>query len=384
MAKYLVSTLDPPDWRFGHWGPYLHGSNLYTLVTGQVLSSEYVTVMKSTDAGVTWTEMDAANRKLLANQERSSASMYVFSNTIRVYYANSGGFVAVADFSMATDTWGAEDASTAAMFATGEAFGGVDGVRRSDGSDVIIYQGPDVGGWGQCHYLVRSGVGSWSAPGALGSGGTITVGVALGASDRTSIFFWDQGTGIKHKSLSSANVIGLETFATSDLIQSFTGYPFGKPLVISGEIYLPYVTEDVAFGVPTLRVEIGTDEAVPIWTTTEPDNTRATSYGGVTDYSWGSMVDVGGVPWIVFIGFDLNSSFPTPIYANRYVASAWGLSSEVLAPDTETYYGLSAWSLGTDVGVVFQYDGDTYYAALTLDPATPAADTVYARGGTFG
>lgn len=381
MPKSLISgTATVPDWSFGFFGAVEHGANLYTLGTLQGAGTEAVGVFKSTDGGATWTEMDSANRKSLADQNRASASAFAFSDTFRVYHTDpTGDTLAVSDFNMATDTWGSTDVSAESIFGVLDTFGGIDGVRRSDGSDVIIFQAPDSGGVAVCKYVIRSGVGSWGSSVAIGSAfqNNVMVGLALGSSDRVHFIFREATASLYHKRLTAAGSLGSATFLDNLFSE---GRPWGKPLVISGNLYVPYCLD---YGVdhPQLAVSIGTDADTPSWSGDTPADDRVPGYAA-NSFSPFCMVDVGGVPWLVFVGYHNAQDFPNGIWVARRVSGVWTTPEEIVEPEALTAYeGISAGSLGTTVGIVFK--AGSYYFAEGEVESSPASEVTYSRRAFF-
>jgi hypothetical protein len=90
-------------------GPYQHGSNLY-VVSQDALLPTVTQVWKSTDQGVTWTEMDIAHEPVSNGNDQHTSSC---ANGSLIYVHNSNLSVAqISIFNMATDTWSSVNVST--------------------------------------------------------------------------------------------------------------------------------------------------------------------------------------------------------------------------------------------------------------------------------
>ena len=90
--------------------PYLIGSDLYVLVNANSGVSFTGQMWKSSDAGVTWLEMDAAGE-----QVANSGSYFASASdgtSIWAVYGTIAGFMAVVVYDPGTDTWGLPTVTT--------------------------------------------------------------------------------------------------------------------------------------------------------------------------------------------------------------------------------------------------------------------------------
>jgi hypothetical protein len=89
-------------------GPYFNGSGIYVVLVDK--PNAHAEVWKSSDAGVTWAEQDSGNHKSLrvfAATTDQVVQTFQFGTKLFITYTHSSGDeTRVAEFSMASDTWG--------------------------------------------------------------------------------------------------------------------------------------------------------------------------------------------------------------------------------------------------------------------------------------
>jgi hypothetical protein len=123
-------------------------------------------------------------------------------------------------FDPGTDTWTTRDEIAAPIGGLGAGLQsspniGAGVVLRSDGDVVVACNGWDAtGAISGIYYTVKSG-GSWSTPVIVQGSATGLGAVVLGASDRTH-FLYSLGTTIRHRSLSSTDVLDTAKDAATD------------------------------------------------------------------------------------------------------------------------------------------------------------------------
>jgi hypothetical protein len=122
---------------------------------------------KSTDGGVTWTEMNA---RTSGTQDMESIHAELVGDDIVVAWQRSGYYGYFNVFDTTTDTWtNVTEAFRSSSSPSGDAWSGIDQVtslvRRSDGSYVLLVAGSDTTA-GALSYKTRSSGGAWSADNA--------------------------------------------------------------------------------------------------------------------------------------------------------------------------------------------------------------------------
>lgn len=408
MATYQVtSTGDINNWSWAFHGPVYHGSDIYAAVREP---GTKLAVWKSSDSGATWARQDSTNEHSRSSASGLAArnwSMDAFADTMRFYYVSEpGDKLAVADFSMATDTWGSEDESAEAV---GTKYGGIIGRRRAtDGSDIILYQAPEDGVNGIVKYIIRSGVGSWGTPvqinGIYDDPSSAAVALCLGANDKAYMLFTKQDTDWWSKVYIQTLPYGGAIYTVGGIPYGNTvessvffdydgeGWPIGTPAVINGYLYIPYCRDFVAW-VPKLTVAKAVDDSSDAWdmsfVKSDVDVSRTPAYGmfATNDIA---IANANGVPWVVFNGWsDKPASWthPNPIYASRFredlSPEAWEDVTEVIAPlqQDDSYYAMSAGAKadGSVVGILFSYGtSNVYYSEISISEAVVTTAARYA------
>jgi hypothetical protein len=345
-----------PDWTFAEWGPVYYEETpgnqvVYVLVTNQQGGNEYMTVLRSEDEGQTWFE-PIATRPRLYTSNLASAHIFVFDNIIRVYFWNFFGKVSIQDFDMDTKTWGDEDASTEGVpTGLGYDWGGVMGVRRSDGTDVIFWQGPKITTKTAAYYMTRDGEGGWSASTEIDSlfNDNTTVAILLANNDRTYMFYrWlDE---VRAKVLTPTNVLRSGKQVTKAFFELYydtligdirDNHPHGQPTIVGDQIYFPSVYNWDDENIPGLAVSSATDPAsaegtTPIFTSVDVHSERVPSYTPET-LNRLAIENVCGVPWLLWATYTLtgNLHWPNSLYVSKYIDGVWDAPDEVLLPIAE-------------------------------------------------
>ena len=190
-------------------GPYIDGNgNLYTVIEHSTTANN-VCMIKSTDGGDTWREMDAAGRPTQTDVEgldiiQDGDTLHLLHVKTAVYYHS----FTTSDHSTTPDEWVTIDESVDGTI-TGHTsqFGSI--VKRSDGTLVAFYV--DDAGPARVRYKIKSG-GTWGSQNTLdteASNDFISPSAVLGASDKSHVIYKDDTNGIiYHRSLSSSDSLG--------------------------------------------------------------------------------------------------------------------------------------------------------------------------------
>jgi hypothetical protein len=194
-----------PQYPAAHLGPYESGSALYVVmpnIAGGVTGT--IRVWKSTDAGVTWTEQDTANRPT-CSASQYDVQVVLAGTTLYIAYLNTSNAVNIKPFAMATDLWGSN--ISGGPTPSINAFDPVSPqarkfalARRSDGSYVVMYQANETISfttYGRIYYATYNGT-VWSGGTQVDTNNSgLTrqsglIGCALGASDLVHFLWFDE------------------------------------------------------------------------------------------------------------------------------------------------------------------------------------------------
>jgi len=175
----------------GTIGPFqVSNGDLYFMMEPAETHNVFM-MIKSTDGGMTWREVDAANRP--ATDDLESVDARQVGDTIHIVHQVTRSTryhsFRTSDHPTHPDTWAVRDERAAAVNSIAQA---ATLVVRSDGSMVTFYVGPTV------HYSIRSAAGVWSADTVLDGGAPpILAGprAVLGAKDVVHVAYYrDDGT----------------------------------------------------------------------------------------------------------------------------------------------------------------------------------------------
>lgn len=278
QAADYYHTINQLMYPSGNYGPHPYGSNLY-LVAGEITASgtapDHITVLKSTDRGLTWADSDAANDKA------TTTSTYLKTVPVGVHVSDDTLVIAINaaplqlhQFSMSAGTWGtpistsggptAEDMRDATWLTSySRAFP----AYRSDNSYIVLYQTtPMTDGYGGYYSRMAYSTFSstWGAPTSLTAFGTADYWeeCAAGAcihppSDRFHAFYLTQEQSspykarLRHRSVSYDGTLSSETTVDAVDLES-TGFSgsvipsciVSQSLCIDDTIYIAYVRYD--------------------------------------------------------------------------------------------------------------------------------------------
>jgi len=383
-------------------GPFISSTgNLYMAVIYQPTPA--VTIMKSTDGGLTWNEMDAANRKTVT---RITVGTHVLLATCiqdgdDLYVVHSRT-VTIDHFDFTTDTWQATVASGGPAivnpgFNVVSNFGRMFAVRRSNGNFVVLYGGAAV-----AFYTEWNGA-AWSAGVTVGADLPIgfigPTGAVVDSTDTVHFSFGYtldiavQTMAVYHQSLSPLNVLSASTsidpgfFIDRNRFSNGFGCLFDdEPLVFIYQRFQAGVTADAGW-----VLALGTNLPTPTWAI-EPipfmniDAASGVAYNYYTDAGGSSnpaaRVRVIAVQDSLYVfaarvrgtaaglnNFNFYTAFST-------ISSTWDGPHDIYAASFEMddiYAGLFINRL--EIGVVAQYDNGndilTIYIPLPLAEAPP-------------
>ena len=312
--------------------PILYGTAMYQVAQGQnfFTFNYFVTVFKSTDHGITWTEMDTANVPLDAlNPE----NMAVLSQEVQgsIIYVTHSYPLCIDQFDMSTDTWGTQVASggpevhrcvtlAAGRASIAKAF------KRNDGTFAVVYQAlsDTFGGnsYGRVKYSFWNGA-TWTAGASftgLGIGDKDSEGLqsAILINDRVHAFFsifFDIGGGVTrpprfvydnylcHCSIDNADAIDTYDGVGVELRFSGTGPPYeyvSRPAAIGTTGYVSFIwtSQNPGSGIEVFSVSVADfiSQANPVFNLTVipqasrhqagPTNDPHFPYQGVVSGLW--------------------------------------------------------------------------------------------------
>lgn len=227
-------------------GPWVYNGNLYIAIQKNLLPSAtaFLAVLKSTDGGNTWTELDSANEPTGGNNGSSS----VFNAA--VYYpeesggsiisfafstgASGSGTLSIVQFDMSSDTWGTIHGSGPTTN------GGESGVgwplllvRLSTGDYALAYTN-QPGASQNVYFVTCSSAGSWGSPQLVSSGTVLAApdSLVLLPSDTVGIF-WDENNSasVGYRSWHSGTLSSTQVPFNSATIGLFS---FGRALYFPG------------------------------------------------------------------------------------------------------------------------------------------------------
>jgi hypothetical protein len=281
-------------WPVQKFGPYNWQNKLFIVCLYVSGGTYYVTIFRSIDKGLIWTESDTANRKATTAEATSAYKLISPMQYGNLLYVAHNNVVKVEQFDMNLNIWGATVA-TGGPTITPNGVGRLPKIfleRRTDDSFVLLYGAQQsVGGtqYGRVKYVTLTGS-TWSGENSITAHGASDfihdgpTGIRRGASDRVHMFFTSSETGdgqsLFHVSLSSGG--SLDTYAevggsakcytsaSSDSTQ-----PVGAPLYINSKLYVPFLKWPGA-GTRVI-VASASSGANPVFTLEEPPGYNSTA-----------------------------------------------------------------------------------------------------------
>jgi len=235
---YPTITLDVTDYYIGgtyveapvRIGPFCDGNgNLYTLIEPYATTTTVMIMIKSTDGGKTWAEVDGANNPTYGDLE--SIDIVQEGTTLHIAHQPSTGnwpniyyhTFRTSDDGSNPDTWGITD---------NEVYTGLSATDysvaiavRSDGDVVLFYRRTDTG-YESIKYKINTG--TWGGENTLDNTASTHVSAVRavrGANDKIHVFYKDAtNNDIYHKSLSSSDVLSGRESCYTDAKSGGTDY----------------------------------------------------------------------------------------------------------------------------------------------------------------
>lgn len=217
-----------------NWGPFIDANgNIYTVIEGFSDGDTWFGVIKSTDGGKTWAEMDGSNRPAKGDLESLDIFQDADNETLHIVHdatsAASGEMYHTfytSDHATLGDTWGLTNNKIVSSQAKTDHSMSV--VARSDGTVVAFWRGTDGSSYERIYYDIRSG-GSWGGTPILLDNTATThfsaVRAVLGKSDDIEIFYKDSSNDvIYHKTLNSSDVLSGRESVMTDAKSGGTDY----------------------------------------------------------------------------------------------------------------------------------------------------------------
>lgn len=266
MATSTTATwVSDTHYPTGEQSVFRVGSALYATRYNDATTG-HIYMEKSTDGGLTWTEIDSGNRP--SDGEVTLAIQGILNGTdIVVFYKRVTPFsgspktssICFCVFSTATDTWGSPETSGPSYTGTTTQIrtinGGQFAVAIAAGDYVVCYSRPTVdSGTGDPQlYYARYSSGAWGAEidisGAVLSPTRVTdAQVYHDAASGVFHFYWGEGTSAAktyyHRGMSAAFVLDSVQILLS--IGPLTGFGSAAPILGGGvkygaNLYLPYI-----------------------------------------------------------------------------------------------------------------------------------------------
>ena len=170
----------------GRIGPWRAGNGDLYFIMEPAETNNVFMMIKSSDDGVTWREVDPANRP--ATNDLESVDARQVGDTIHIVHQVTGSTryhtFRTSDHRAAPDTWGIRDEVAARVPSVAQA---ATLAVRSDGSIAAFYVADTV------HYSVRSAGGSWTRSAVLDDGAAVKSAgprAVLGASDTVHVAYY--------------------------------------------------------------------------------------------------------------------------------------------------------------------------------------------------
>ena len=370
----------------GDFGGYYGGAHYAFLYQGDGYGDSKIHAMKSTDGGVSWSEMDAAGAPTPPNpsgtfagysvsrQDNTTVHFIMVDVTSSTSPRTIGGFYLKA-FDTSTDTWGATSSlltSPALAFwgALGEPVCTVNIIVRAAGDCLLLFNGPTetVSGtaYGRVYVCTYDGMVTFGTPimlpGQTGTSFNYTATKAVVDSSGITHFFLIRGpatlpattgTGVLHVGMASGTP---GTFGTVSTV-STAAFIDGSPSNVSE---------------PSADVVSGTDKLSIVLLVTDPATTKlALSFFSATAALSPTFTADPGViitedPALVDPGGNVGSSVLNGInwFISYSPSGEYVFSLQVdNIPDPMQSYGGSLWqSISTDGGATWSTPAQVYLA----------------------
>lgn len=354
----------------GRIGPWqASNGDLYFVMEPSETDNVFM-IVKSTDGGQTWREVDGANRPLTDDLE--SVDGRLVGDTIHLIHQVTESVryhtFRTADHPTAADTWGIRDELAASVESVAQA---ATLAVRSDGSVVTFHVGETT------RYSVRSPAGEWSQSTPLSTDAApILAGpqAVTGANDVVHVAgYADDGTIWYRRLMPDGTLTENETLAT-DAGTTRAEYGSVLPLVFMPETDTLVVLYRLADGhLRERRVVAGGPPSAPVRVSDRAVVTHAVD----SQQPGADVVLDGGALHVLFIEPSSGSIFgtndvggwrPSRLEVDG-IRGSWVRGSIFVRPDGTTVYGY-VYDAGSEGG-----SGMNRYAEIVLRGAVPAGET---------
>lgn len=377
----------PSNWWTARHGPYDYGGALYLVCPDNnkglagVAGDHTIRVWRSTDAGVTWTEQDGANRKACKYQptafERHGGhviDVQADGATLHIGFfeqeaTGSRANIHLTTFDMSANTWGSTIAGGPECWIIGgypavQDFCGFALVRLSSGTIECVYNGATelVGAvnYDRVSHARYTG-GAWGAGTQIAGQSGVASHFAIfhgirGLSDRAHYFIQrvpNAGPNTAVDLLHCAVVSG-SPGALQDIVALAPGFQFVKaaaPVITpAGQITVPYVASSSHR--PWVAQAASAD--VPSWSTTQVNSTANLHLG----FGWYNIgLALAGSTLAYLWEVDTGTAYSVRYSFNT--GSGWSAAVELFAPSGyQEVLGLAAQGFSGGVGIIYP-DPDT-------------------------
>ena len=325
--------------------------------------------MKTTVASPGNTDWDSVDGSIMVNRLGHSdqnliASMWAFEHNSDIYVATQQdyGRIALHIFDPSTSAWTTRDEHT----------GNLDYYRfistsnvcvslsvRANGDVVIIYRNRIAGAGVRCIRRVGS---TWTDITVNTTHHNTLICTPPDSTNRITFVIFNAGTDDTDTiSFSSGNALGTEVAVdnSSTNISTAEG-ALGSAVIISNEIYAPYLDADESIGIGN-------------WTSADNpsgDVTLASATTNIVATESNSPIKFG----LVANGTDLHvfyiNSTDDDIWHSEDVGSGWGATDTNEITGTGVISQLSVAKLTTDIGIIYDDAGTAKFAVYALAAAT--------------
>lgn len=381
-APVLISASDALD--ANQTGPFLIGSNLYTMV--QVYGSGSCSIFKSTDSGATWSEKDLVGAPGNGN---NAFTCCTDGTTIYVVFVDATTWLTqVATFNTLSDTW------TSLVVTTNDGFGlGPTAARvafRSSDASLVIFAPVDA--------FTPIGPGSGQRLGFFlfdTVGSTFGVWIACGSTSGADGRAWQmhsllQGTGsVWWFVMIDEPAFGSGGLTTTLVIQSLTGSVVGSLVNVdsSGDansFWIPGYSDGTTFVVAwqpafdtapqTLMVWKGTTASLP----TLASQSVSVAGGGSFINEWSLSASTGLIA--LLLNASSGGSFPLLQYLDS--GAGFGAPTTILVDDDVNSSIQGTVSASSPFwGLVFRDGAGVFFLASSSAPPIPVPSVMIASGG---
>jgi hypothetical protein len=341
-------------------------THLFNVVVDQ--TNHFVTVYLSTDTGATWSEADSGNHKPIAAVDPGSANCQNAASTtagdvIYIAYVHTDLSIRIAEFNMATSTWGTVNTGGPTITSSGIGTNQVlDLERRSSGDLIVFYEGPAeivsaVNRGRTCYVKYSGGFGAVQTIGTGQANNYNLLRVVKGGSDRIHIIMQGLSNVVRQQTLKSDDTLG-----TLQSISSTMNGPNVWPGVYDSISNTVTVPASSGFSAQDCGVFEATDADNPTWTYTDL-TTLSTDFAPIQMFT--AALDAAGAAWIFFSAFlSSGASNATGIFEFNKVGGTWqladpsvyGVFDDSLPNNGQSTFSVSARTIAQGFALAFDED----------------------------